>query len=83
MNVVNVISERLNLIFSPVDLEILDDSDKHIGHAGSKDGAGHFTVKIRAESLSKLSRIEAHKCIYQALLDLIPHKIHALRIIIL
>ncbi len=79
---IELIKERLQAAFSPTELEIMDDSHKHIGHAGSKDGAGHFTVKIRASCFDSLSRVEAHKKIYCVLADLMPHKIHALRIII-
>jgi BolA protein len=83
MKILELIQERLQTAFSPVELQVIDDSHQHIGHEGSKDGAGHFTVNIRAASFVGLSRIEAHKRIYHVLEDLIPHKIHALRIIIL
>jgi BolA protein len=75
-----IITERLQQGFLPEKLEVIDDSDQHIGHAGSKDGAGHYTVIILAEALKNKSRIEAHREIYQVLDDLIPHEVHALRI---
>jgi BolA protein len=77
---VQIIQERLQRLFSPSHLEVIDDSDQHIGHAGSRDGAGHYTVVIVAECLQEKSRIESHRLIYDALSDLIPHEIHALRI---
>ena len=80
---IELIKERLQAAFSPTELEVIDDSHKHIGHAGSKDGAGHFTIKICASCFIGLSRIEAHKQIYRVLEDLIPHKIHAISIFIL
>jgi len=83
MNILELIQERLQKAFSPTELEVIDDSHKHIGHAGSKDGAGHFTVRIQTASFVGLSRIEAHKQIYKILEDLIPHKIHALHIVII
>lgn len=82
MNRVELIYERLQHAFSPTQLEVIDDSHKHIGHAGSQDGAGHFTVRIHATMFVGLSRVETHKRIYQVLADLIPHQIHALRIVI-
>lgn len=78
---IQTIRERLEKEFSPESLEIIDDSHKHIGHAGSKDGAGHFTIKITANYFKNKSRIESHREIYKVLDDLIPGDIHALRII--
>ncbi len=78
----HLIIERLQEKFTPTHLEIQDDSHKHIGHAGSKDGAGHFSVTISADCFKNKSRIETHREIYKALDDLIPHEIHALQIMI-
>jgi BolA protein len=80
MDRIQVIKQRLQQAFSPEKLEIIDDSEKHRGHAGSQGGAGHYTVIISADSLKDKSRIDAHREIYQVLNDLIPHEIHALQI---
>jgi BolA protein len=80
MNRINLIRERLQQAFSPIQLEVIDDSHKHIGHAGAQGGAGHYTVTILADCFKNLSRVEAHRKIYDALDDLIPDQIHALRI---
>jgi BolA protein len=48
-------------------LEIIDDSHKHIGHAGAENGMGHFTVKIASPLFADLTLIEKHRLIYQAL----------------
>jgi BolA protein len=77
---VQIIQERLQRLFSPSYLEVIDDSDQHIGHAGSRDGAGHYTVVILAEGFSGKTKVETHRMIYDALNDLIPKEIHALRI---
>lgn len=79
---IQVITERLQKHFSPIALEVQDDSDKHIGHAGSRGGAGHYTVTIQSDCFKNKSRIDAHREIYAVLADLIPHEIHALRIVI-
>lgn len=76
-----IIEKRLQMAFLPNNLEVLDDSDQHIGHEGSKDGAGHYTVKIAADYFKNKNRIDIHRDIYKVLEDLIPHEIHALRII--
>jgi BolA protein len=69
---------RLQEKFSPTALEVIDDSADHIGHAGSRDGAGHYTVVISATAFKEKSRIDTHREIYAVLADLIPHEIHAL-----
>ena len=75
-----VIRQRLEKAFSPSKLEIIDDSDKHVGHAGSQNGAGHYTVIIAAESLKQQTLVNGHREIYNILSDLIPNEIHALQI---
>ncbi len=81
MNRIECIRERLKK-FSPTHLEIMDDSEKHKGHAGAAGGAGHYTVVITSLSFQDKTRVDIHREIYSALNDLIPHEIHALRIII-
>lgn len=64
-------------------LEIIDDSSKHIGHAGNTSGAGHFTLKIKSDYFSNKSRIDSHRAIYKVLGEMIGPDIHALKIVIL
>ena len=73
----------LNERFSPDYLQVQDDSDQHIGHAGHQGGGRHFTVIIKAAALHKLSRIAQHQLIYATLASLIPDPIHALAIRVL
>jgi BolA protein len=80
MDRIQIITERLQQAFSPEKLDVIDDSDKHRGHAGSRDGAGHYTVIITAHCFAGKSRIVVHREIYQVLNDLIPREIHALQI---
>lgn len=77
---VALIRERLTNAFHPTLLDVLDESDQHMGHAGHGGGGRHFAIVIAAESLSSLSRVEAHRAIYGLFTDLMPDTIHALRI---
>lgn len=77
---VTLITERLQQAFSPDHLEVIDESDQHIGHAGHQGGGRHFAVIIGANSLKGLSRVEAHRRIYALFTDLMPDQIHALKI---
>lgn len=77
---IEIIETRLQQLFLPTRLEVIDDSAKHAGHEGAKGGAGHYTVIIAADHFKTLSRVAAHREIYAALSDLIPHEVHALQI---
>ena len=75
-----IIKTRLQQAFAPTYLEVIDESDKHIGHAGHQGGGRHFAIIISAAKLENSSRIEAHRKIYALFEDMIPAKIHALKI---
>jgi BolA protein len=79
---VALIQARLEQGFSPVYLEVIDESDKHIGHAGHQGGGRHFAIIIAADALKHISRIDAHRKIYALFTDMIPVEIHALRIVV-
>lgn len=78
-----LIETRLQKAFSPLYLEVIDESDKHIGHAGHQGGNRHFAVTIQATCFANVSRVDAHRQIYALFTDLMPDQIHALRIKIL
>jgi BolA family transcriptional regulator, general stress-responsive regulator len=80
VNRVDLIRSRLEQAFTPDFLEVIDESDKHIGHAGHQGGNRHFAIKIQAAAFYNISRVEAHRKIYALFTDLMPEQIHALRI---
>ena len=61
-------------------LEIVDESHKHVGHAGAADGRGHFRLIIEASEFQGLSPIKRHRLVYSALGELMTTDIHALSI---
>jgi len=65
---------------SPTTLEIRDDSEKHVGHAGAASGARHFSVTIVSEHFLGLTRLARHRAILERVGDLIPYPVHALAI---
>lgn len=77
----DIIRSRLKAAFLPSELVVTDDSHLHVGHAGAKNGASHFSVKIKSTQFNGLSLIAQHRLIYQTLQNLIPEEIHALKII--
>lgn len=63
----------------PTLLEIRDDSAKHAGHAGAREG-GHFHVTIAAPGFAGASQLERHRMVYAAAAELMGRDIHALSI---
>jgi BolA protein len=78
---VALIRARLEAAFQPDDLEIVDDSHRHAGHAGARDGRGHFNVRIRSHHFSGKRTVERHRMVYAALGSLMQTDIHALGVI--
>jgi BolA protein len=72
---------RLTAALRPTRLELENQSDRHIGHAGH-DGSGesHFALAIESELFAGLSRIERQRRVYGALGDLMADRVHALTI---
>lgn len=66
--------------FLPDFLEIIDDSHHHAGHAGAKNGAGHYTVKICSGAFISKTLIQRHRMIYTVLDSMMNSEIHALSI---
>lgn len=77
---VAAIEQCLESKFAPSHLQVKDQSHLHAGHAGARDGMGHFEVTIVADAFDGKSRIERHKLIYGALGTLMKTDIHALKI---
>jgi BolA protein len=80
---VALIRGRLEAAFAPDELEIVDDSRRHAGHAGARDGRGHFNVRILSRQFSGKRTVERHRMIYAALGSLMQTDIHALGVIAL
>lgn len=64
----------------PESMEILDESGQHLGHAGARDGGGHYQLIIVAGAFAGQSLQARHRMIYAALGPLMQREIHALAI---
>lgn len=75
------IRQRLERALAPTRLEVINDSDKHRGHAGH-DGSGesHFTVEIETPTFAGMSRLQRQRAVNAALGDLMRERVHALAI---
>ncbi|MEB2313160.1 MAG: BolA family transcriptional regulator [Sorangiineae bacterium] len=65
--------------FAPESLAVINDSAKHLGHAGD-DGSGesHFTVEVVSQAFAGVSPVERHRMVYRALGDIPGQRVHAL-----
>ncbi len=74
------IERRLRAALEPASLAVVDDSHKHAGHAGARDGRGHFSVEIVAAAFEGKPLLARHRLVYAALGELMQTDIHALAI---
>ena len=75
------IKQKLEAALGPSRLDVLDESDLHAGHAGShSQGESHFRVRIMAEALNGLSRVNQHRRINEVLAEDLRSRVHALAI---
>lgn len=77
---VDAIRAALTAALAPTELDVVDDSHRHIGHAGAAQGHGHFSVRIVSAAFSGMTPIARHRAVYAALGDLMRTDIHALSI---
>jgi BolA protein len=74
--------ERLTAALSPTRLELEDQSQQHIGHAGHDPrGESHFALVIESAAFAGLNRVERQRRVYAALGDLMHERVHALTIL--
>jgi len=73
------IEAALRAALAPLELQVLDDSAQHAGHAGAREG-GHFTVHIRSARFAGLSPLARHRLVYDSLGSLAALGVHALAI---
>lgn len=78
-NTAATIRAKLAAAFAPERLEVIDESERHRGHAGWREGGEtHFKVVMRAAVLNGLSRVERSRAVHRALADELAGGVHAL-----
>ena len=81
MPVADAIRAKLTAAFGPQRLDIYDDSAKHHGHAGARDGGeSHFRVMIVAAAFEGLTLVARHRKINEALAEELRGQVHALQL---
>lgn len=74
------IRERLRQALQATRVEVEDQSERHRGHAGARDGRGHYALRIEAEVFRGQTLLACHRLVYAALGDWMQSDIHALTI---
>jgi BolA family transcriptional regulator, general stress-responsive regulator len=74
------IRSQLAQAFAGAAIELIDDSHRHAGHAGARDGRGHFRLHIVCGAFAGLRPLQRHQLVYRALDELMRTDIHALSI---
>jgi BolA protein len=79
MRVADRIRSKLVAGLAPTRLEIFDDSARHAGHAGSRDGGEtHFNLLVVSDRFTGQSRIERQRTIHGLLAEELAGPVHAL-----
>ena len=79
--VAEAMEEKLAAAFSPTRLEVQDDSARHAGHAGAREGGeSHFNVVIEAAAFAGVSRVQRQRMVYAALAQELAGPVHALSV---
>lgn len=76
--------ERMRLLLSAAletdAIDLVDDSHLHAGHAGARDGRGHFRVRVISPKFTGLRTLQRHQLVYRSLGKMMQTDIHALSI---
>lgn len=79
MSVAEVITSRLREAFEPEELEVTDESEKHRGHAGWREGGEtHFHLRMTSAKFAGESRVARQRAVNRVLADQLADRVHAL-----
>lgn len=78
------IYRKLHDGLNPIKLEILDESGRHVGHAGAHpEGESHFRVEIVSPAFAGKSRVDRQRMVYGLLAEELRERVHALTLVAL
>ena len=75
---VDAIRAQLQASLHTQTVDVIDDSRLHAGHAGARDGKGHFRVRVVSERFRGMRPVQRHQLVYRSLGALMQTDIHAL-----
>ena len=79
--IIAAIQDKLQAAFEPIRLEVVDDSARHSGHAGARDGGeSHFNVTIESHAFAGANKVARQRMVYRALAEELAGPVHALSV---
>jgi BolA protein len=70
---------KLEAAFAPETLEIIDESERHRGHGGWREGGEtHFRVRMTSAAFDGMGRVERHRAVNRAVAEELAERVHAL-----
>ncbi len=79
--ILDAIQDKLTAALEPTRLEVVDDSDRHAGHAGAREGGeSHFNVTIERKAFAGTPRVVRQRMVYKALAEELAGPVHALSV---
>jgi BolA protein len=74
----DILEARLHEGLEATHVEVIDESHLHAGHAGAKDGGGHFRAVIVSDRFAGLNRVKAQQLVFGVVDEWMGREIHAL-----
>jgi len=79
--IAEAIRDKLTAAFRPSRLEVEDDSARHQGHAGAREGGeSHFNVTIESAAFAGAAKVARQRMVYRALAEELAGPVHALSV---
>ena len=79
MSITERINKKLTEGLTPSRLEVVDESAKHQGHGGWREGGEtHFHVTVVTDAFEGKSRIDRQRMVYALLAEEMAERVHAL-----
>jgi BolA protein len=79
--VAQAIRKKLGEAFSPSQLDVIDDSARHAGHSGAREGGeSHFNVVLQSAAFAGVGRVQRQRMVYAALSEELSGPVHALSV---
>jgi BolA protein len=81
MRVADQIRRKLTEALSPIELDVIDESSRHAGHAGARpEGETHFRVRLVSRAFEGMNRVARQRRVHEILADELRTRVHALSI---
>ena len=79
MAVAEIITLKLKNAFAPQALELVDDSERHRGHGGYREGGeSHFNLRMVSAAFAGQSRVQRQRAVNKVLAEELAGPVHAL-----